>query len=93
MTSKAQLQLFEENDEASLIRQEVAAMRKHYEKNWKTLQTRHNELVKLFLQLKEENDSLKLRLQELEKNHKNTHQNHDEDLIERLFKEVYQSPS
>lgn len=89
MSSKAQLQLFEENDATSLMQQELEAVRKHYEKHWKIILSRHNELAKLCIQLKEENEGIKQRLKALEKIGDGPQPSSNEDLIEILFKEVY----
>lgn len=89
MTTEAQLELFQENDEISLFRQEIEAMQKRYEKNGRTMLKRHNELAKLCLLLKEENDVLNQRLHELEKKQDIQKQPKNKDLIEKLFKEFY----
>jgi len=49
-----QLSLLDENDELSLLKREVDEMRRSYEASRKGLFARHNELARLYLELKEQ---------------------------------------
>jgi hypothetical protein len=88
-TSTAQLDLFEENDEATLLRAEMEALKKQMEKMRSLILKRHNQLAKLCVQLEEENQLLKRRLDALERASRKGEGSSDSDLIERLFSEAY----
>lgn len=59
-----QLDLFQENDE--LLRYEIKQIEKTCENVRKGLFARHNELCKKYLELREENEILRIRLQKIE---------------------------
>ena len=56
-----QLELFEEFSETDLLRKELADVKQRGENVRRGIFARHNELAKLFIELKDEVDKLKLR--------------------------------
>lgn len=56
-----QLDLFEELSEVDILRRELADVKQRSENVRRGIFARHNELSKLFLELKDEIDKLKLR--------------------------------
>ncbi len=56
-----QLDLFEELSEVDILRKELADVKQRSENVRRGIFARHNELSKLFLELKDEIDKLKLR--------------------------------
>lgn len=92
MTNDFQLDFFEEENELSLLRKEIKENRHYFEKFKKNLYARHRELSLLCLQLKEENEILHARLEQIElliHGHKQGSEN--EALLEQLFQEAYLS--
>lgn len=89
MTHKIQLDLFIEENEISLLRKELKELSLQQERLKRALYSRHNDLACLYLQLKEENDQLKARLDKAESHlHQETKPPND-DLLEKLFQEAY----
>lgn len=87
MKAKIQLELFADNDELTILRKELNELYRQQSKLEKALRSKHHLLAKLCLELKEENDVLRRRLDRLEK--QSCPQTQDQDLLERLFKEAY----
>lgn len=54
-----QLDFLQENDEISLLKRELQEVRERSENTRKGLFARHNELIKLYMQLKEEVEHVK----------------------------------
>jgi hypothetical protein len=89
MATKVQLDLFVEENEISILRKEMRDLVVQQEKMKRNLHTRHQDLSRLCLQLKEENEQLKHRLDRLESLiNKQTNTSND-DLLEKLFQEAY----
>ncbi len=88
MSHKIQLDLFMEEDEISLLRKEMKDLLLQQEKLKRALYTRHNDLSRFCLQLKEENEQLKNRLDHLE-SHLQQSKSPNDDLLEKLFREAY----
>ena len=89
MATKVQLDLFIEESEVSLLRKEMKDLLIQQEKMKRMLYARHQDLSRLCLQLKEENEQLKHRLERLESfMNKQTNTTND-DLLEKLFQEAY----
>ena len=86
---KIQLDLFTEEDELSLLRKELKEVAIQQDRLKRALYTRHQELSCLYLQLKEENEQLKSRLDRLERTMKPQSSSTNDDLLEKLFKEAY----
>ena len=89
MPHKIQLDLFIEEDDVSLIRKELKEMFLQQEHIKKALYKRHQDLSRLCLQLKEENEQLKSRLDRLEAKLQQNQKSENDDLLEKLFKEAY----
>ncbi len=89
MSHKIQLDLFIEEDELSLLRKELKELSLQQERLKQTLLKRHQDLSRLCLQLKEENEQLKHRLDRLESALQQHTKSSNDDLLERLFKEAY----
>lgn len=89
MSTKVQLDLFIEEDEVSLLRKEFKDLSIQQERLKRTLHSRHRDLASLCLQLKEENDLLKSRLERLESVLNTQSHVSNDDLLEKLFKEAY----
>jgi hypothetical protein len=90
MTHKIQLDLFIEEDEISLLRKEMKELSLQQERFKRALYARHNDLSRLCLELKEENDALKMRLNRVESTLQNqSASSANDDLLEKLFKEAY----
>ncbi|WP_068470162.1 hypothetical protein [Candidatus Protochlamydia phocaeensis] len=89
MQSKIQLDLFTEEDELSLMRKELKEVYLQFEKLKRALYVRHQDLSRLCLQLKEENEQLKYRLDKLESVIQKQSKSSNDDLLEKLFKEAY----
>ena len=62
-----QLDLFEEYDELTLLRKELAQVRESGEKVRKGLFARHNELSKMYLDLKQDQENIRRLLIERKK--------------------------
>lgn len=89
MSHKIQLDLFIEEDEVSLLRKELKELSLQQERLKRTLYSRHQDLSRLCLQLKEENEQLKIRLDRLENALYQQGKSPNDDLLEKLFKEAY----
>lgn len=89
MSHKIQLDLFMEEDEISLLKKELRELSIQQERLKRTLYARHNDLSRLCLELKEENEQLKLRLDRLESNLRQQTKSPNDDLLEKLFREAY----
>ncbi len=90
MTTKIQLDLFTEESELSLLRKELQDVCVQLDKQKRSLNSRHQQLSRLCLTLKEENDLLKSRIDKLERDlQKQVAQPSNDDLLEKLFKEAY----
>ncbi len=90
MSSKIQLDLFIEENEISLLRKELKELCLQQDKLKRALYARHQDLSRLCLQLKEENEQLKCRLNHLESIlRKQTASSTNDDLLEKLFREAY----
>lgn len=89
MSYKIQLDLFTEEDELSLLRKELKALSLQQERLKRALSSRHQDLSRLCLQLKEENEQLKSRLDRLENDLNRQTKSSNDDLLEKLFKEAY----
>jgi hypothetical protein len=89
MSHKIQLDLFTEEDEMSLLRKELKALSVQQERLKRSLYARHQDLSRLCLLLKEENEQLKTRLNRLENLSTSPSQSANDDLLEKLFKEAY----
>lgn len=89
MSHKIQLDLFKEEDEISLLRKELKELSLQQERLKRALYSRHNDLSRLCLQLKEENEQLKARLDCLESALHQQTKSPNDDLLEKLFREAY----
>jgi uncharacterized protein YlxW (UPF0749 family) len=90
MSHKIQLDLFIEESEISLLRKELKELSLQQERFKRALYARHNDLSRLCLQLKEENEQLKNRLGRLENLlSQQTTRSPNDDLLEKLFREAY----
>lgn len=89
MSHKIQLDLFTEEDEISLLRKEIKELSLQQERLKRALYTRHNDLSRLCLQLKEENEQLKTRLDRMESALCQQTKSSNDDLLEKLFREAY----
>ena len=89
MSHKIQLDLFTEEDEISLLRKEIKELSLQQERLKRALYTRHNDLSRLCLQLKEENEQLKIRLDRMESALYQQTKSSNDDLLEKLFREAY----
>lgn len=89
MSHKIQLDLFTEEDELSLLRKELKELSLEQERLKRALYKRHQDLSRLCLHLKEENEQLRNRLDRLESLIHQNHKSNNDDLLERLFKEAY----
>ncbi len=89
MSHKIQLDLFTEEDEMSLLRKELKELSLQQERLKRALYARHHDLSRLCLQLKEENEQLKSRLDRLESALQQQGHSSNDDLLEKLFKEAY----
>jgi hypothetical protein len=89
MSHKIQLDLFTEEDEISLLRKEIKELSLQQERLKRALYTRHNDLSRLCLQLKEENEQLKIRLDRMESALCQQTKSSNDDLLEKLFREAY----
>lgn len=88
-SSTTQLELFESNDEVTILSKELEAVKKQNEKLKKSLFSRHNDLAKLLFSLKEELDAVKARLNTVENHALRNGEQANSDLLETLFKEAY----
>ncbi len=88
-SSTIQLELFEENDELTILGKELDSLKKQNDKLKKSLFSKHNDLSKLCLMLKEELDDVKKRLVTVENKQVNNGQPVNSDMLETLFKEAY----
>lgn len=89
MATKIQLDLFVEESEISLLRKEIKDLSVQQEKFKRLLYRRHQDLSRLCLHLKEENDQLKHRLDRLESTLNKQANTTNDDLLEKLFQEAY----
>lgn len=89
MTHKIQLDLFIEENELSLLRKELKELSLEQERFKRALFKRHQDLSRLCLQLKEENDQLKNRLDRIENGVLQHPKSSNDDLLEKLFREAY----
>lgn len=89
MSHKIQLDLFTEEDEISLLRKEMRELSLQQERLKKALYARHNDLSRLCLELKEENEQLKRRVERLENSLQQQSKSPNDDLLEKLFREAY----
>lgn len=89
MSHKIQLDLFTEEDTVSLLRKELKEVSLQQERFRRAIYKRHQELARLCLQLKEENEQLKSRLDRLESLMHQQSKSPNEDLLEKLFQEAY----
>jgi len=89
MVTKVQLDLFIEENEISLLRKEIKDMLMQQEKMKRSMYSRHQDLSRLCLQLKEENEYLRHRLDRLESVQNKQNATSNEDLLEKLFQEAY----
>jgi hypothetical protein len=88
MTIKIQLDLFKEENELSILRKQLQEVASLQDKLKKTLYARHQDLARLCLTLKEENDLLRSRLERIEKAISLPKETTSEDL-KALFQEAY----
>lgn len=89
MSHKIQLDLFMEENEISLLRKELKELSLYQERFKRAIYARHNDLSRLCLQLKEENEQLKNRLDRLESALHQHAKSPNDDLLEKLFREAY----
>lgn len=89
MSHKIQLDLFTQEDEMSLLRKELKELSLQQDRLKRALYVRHKDLSLLCLQLKEENEQLKNRLDRLESALQHQSHSSNDDLLEKLFKEAY----
>jgi hypothetical protein len=64
--SALQLELFESYDEIDILRLQILSINKSCENVRKGLFARHNEICKRYIDLKEENENLRIRLARIE---------------------------
>lgn len=91
-----QLDLFDEENECTLLRRELAALRQQCAKWQKNILSKHHQLAKLCLHVQEENCQLQRRLQALEKalqQSSTPESQHEDDYMVRLFAAAYLAPS
>jgi len=88
-SSTTQLELFESNDELTILNKELEAVKKQNEKLKKTLFSKHNDLAKLCLSLKEELDEMKRRIVIVENDVHRNGKSENNDMLKTLFKEAY----
>lgn len=88
-STTTQLELFESNDELTILNKELQFVKKQNEKLKKTLTAKHNDLANLCLLLKEELDEMKKRLNVVENHALQNNKNQNCDMLETLFKEAY----
>ncbi len=88
-STTTQLELFESNDELTILSKELEAVKKQNEKLKKTLFSKHNDLGKLCLSLKEELEEIKKRVGLVENQVLRNGQTENSDMLETLFKEAY----
>lgn len=84
-----QLELFEPNDEMSILNKELNLIKKQNEKLKKALSLKHNDLANMCLMLKEELDEVKKRLGAVENQPQKNENSHSCDMLETLFQEAY----
>jgi hypothetical protein len=89
MSHKIQLDLFTEEDELSLLRKELKELSLQQGRLKRALDKRHQDLSRLCLQLKEENEQLKGRLDRIESAMLQHSKSPNDDLLEKLFREAY----
>jgi hypothetical protein len=89
MSHKIQLDLFTEEDEVSLLRKEIRELSLQQERFKKAPYARHNDLSRPCLELKEENEQLKRRVERLENSLQHQSKSPNDDLLEKLFREAY----
>ena len=90
MSHKIQLDLFTEEDELSLLRKELKELSLQQGRLKRALDKRHQiSLSRLCLQLKEENEQLKGRLDRIESAMLQHSKSPNDDLLEKLFREAY----
>ena len=88
-STTTQLELFESNDELTILNKELQFVKKQNEKLKKTLNSKHNDLANLCLLLKEELDEVKKRLSTIENHALQNNKNQNCDMLETLFQEAY----
>jgi hypothetical protein len=89
----SQLQLFEENDELTVLKREVLKLRRRCDQLRKGMASRYNQLAKLCVVLQEENSELKRRLDAFEKGDAGMAVPmciEEDDYLLKLFEEAYQ---
>lgn len=89
MKTKVQLELFSANDELTLMRKELSEIYRQQKKIERELRSKHHMLWKICLELKEENEVLRRRIDELEKRSSPEKQEQDSNLLAKLFEEAY----
>jgi len=67
MNLNVQYELFEENDELSILKKEMVEMRIRNNNVQKGLFARHNDLAKLYMKQQDEIERLKIKIHELTK--------------------------
>lgn len=93
MSHKIQLDLFEDENEVSVIRKELKELSQQQEKWKQSLLKRYQDLSKFCLKLQQENEQLKNRLGYLENQLPKDKDSANDDLLERLFKDAYTNSS
>lgn len=88
-STTTQLELFESNDELTILNKELQLVKKQNEKLRKTLSSKHNDLANLCLLLKEELEEVKKRMNLIENRAEIGNSNQNSDMLETLFKEAY----
>lgn len=90
----SQLELFEENDQISLLKREVLKLRQRCELLRRGMSKKYNQLAKLCMILQEENSLLKRRLDAIEKTDSAADGLEDiegDDYLLKLFEEAYRT--
>jgi Tfp pilus assembly protein PilO len=88
-SSTTQLELFESNDDIVILSKELEAVRRQNEKLKKNLFSKHNDLAKLCIALKEELDEMRRRINTLETSVLRNGNSENKDMLETLFQEAY----
>jgi predicted nucleic acid-binding Zn-ribbon protein len=84
-----QLELFESNDEITILSKELEAVKKQNEKLKKNLFSKHNDLARLCIALKEELDEMRKRMNAVETKVLRNGKSENIDMLETLFQEAY----
>lgn len=89
MSEASQLDLFEDpKSSEELLKCEISELKKQLERSQRNFSKRLNELAKLYLVVKEENEQIQSRLAKLEK-HLMPSDLHESSLVNQLYEEAY----